>query len=176
MGKGRLACVGWGTDHNGSLHSHYVLRSIRRFGAATLIAPGVGGVGSPAFEMLSDQPEITKPVSEDTGISAQTFWLQVPALDTEFPLWSGYCASRLQQRSVIQGPSPRGISCVVETTKRYKVISVWGRLSLPVTLSERPLKEGNLLAGLCIIIVHYSYSKHWVWLPLLALNIYYQFI
>lgn len=71
--KAAWRASGWGTDHNGPLLSHYVLRSIRRFGAATLFAHGVGGVGSPAFEMLSDQPEITKPVSEDTGISAQTF-------------------------------------------------------------------------------------------------------
>ena len=41
---------------------------------ATFFAPGVGEVGGgPAFEMLSDLPEITEPVSDGTGISAQTF-------------------------------------------------------------------------------------------------------
>lgn len=37
-------------------------------------APRVGGIGrGPAFEMLSDLPEITKPVSDGTGFSTQTF-------------------------------------------------------------------------------------------------------
>lgn len=46
---------------------------VLRFGATFFIA-GVGGIGGGlAFDMPTDLTEVTKPDSDGTGISAQTF-------------------------------------------------------------------------------------------------------
>lgn len=83
VGDGRKAAwVGLGIDGDNALRSRGNSAICFVFSRDIFWSWGGRIGGGPAFEMLSDLPEITKPVSDGTGFSTQTFLLQVPASES----------------------------------------------------------------------------------------------